>query len=89
MQQNDLATPKRYLGWLDSLPWSVLIIGSLTLGLAPFTPPHLFEKLGMLAQGTLTRPIDIFDLFFHGTIPALLLLKAGRVMWLKARGSEG
>ncbi len=64
--------------WLDKLPWDILIIGSLTLGLAPFFPePHLFEKLGMLWQGTLSRPIDIFDLFMHGAFPLLLVLKMG------------
>ena len=29
----------------------------------------------MLAAGTLIRPIDIFDLFLHGTPLVLLLLK--------------
>ena len=39
--------------WLDRLPLSVLVIASLTLGLAPFLPePHLWEKLKMLAAGT-------------------------------------
>jgi len=61
--------------WLDKLPWDVLIIGSLLLGLAPFTPPHLFEKLGMLFAGTLSRPIDIFDLLMHAAFPVLLLAK--------------
>jgi hypothetical protein len=65
--------------WLDKLPWELLIIGSLTLGLAPFIPePHLIEKLRMLFQGTLSRPIDIFDLLMHGAFPLLLLLKIGR-----------
>ncbi len=64
--------------WIDKLPWDLLIIGSLTLGLAPFVPePHLFEKLRMLFQGTLIRPIDIFDLLMHGALPFLLLLKIG------------
>ena len=71
-------TKKSYFNWLDSIPWSILILGSLTLGLAPFTPPHLFEKLGMLAQGTLSRPIDIFDLLLHAAFPALLVAKAIR-----------
>ncbi|HSH29774.1 MAG TPA: hypothetical protein VK971_07700 [Thiohalobacter sp.] len=63
--------------WLRRLPWTVLIIGTLTLGLAPFVPePHLFEKLRMLLQGELIRPIDIFDLVLHGAFPALLLGKA-------------
>ena len=34
--------------------------------LAPFKPmPHVLEKLIMLKNGTLTKPIDIFDLFYH------------------------
>jgi hypothetical protein len=48
----------------------------VVLALAPFAPePHLWEKLKMLFAGTLTRPIDIFDLFLHGTPLLLLLLK--------------
>ncbi|RKZ84043.1 MAG: RND transporter [Candidatus Parabeggiatoa sp. nov. 1] len=67
--------------WLDKLPWDALIIGSLLLGLAPFMPePHLIEKLRMLFQGTLSRPIDIFDLLMHGALPLLLLLKIGRTI---------
>lgn len=58
--------------WLNNLPWSFVIIACLTLGLAPFTPPHIVEKVMMLAAGDLKRPIDIFDLFFHA-IPWLLL----------------
>ncbi|RKZ37818.1 MAG: RND transporter [Gammaproteobacteria bacterium] len=65
--------------WLEKLPWELLILGSLTLGLAPFIPePHLIEKIRMLLQGTLSRPIDIFDLFMHGAFPVLLLLKIGQ-----------
>jgi hypothetical protein len=42
--------------------------------LAPFKPmPHVLEKLIMLKNGTLTRPIDIFDLFYH-LIPTIILL---------------
>jgi hypothetical protein len=61
---------------LDAIPLSVLIIASLTLGLAPFVPePHIWEKLKMLAAGTLTQPIDIFDLAMHALPWLLLLLK--------------
>ena len=55
------------------IPWIVLIGACLTLGLAPFRPPHVVEKLQMLAAGTLRRPVDVFDLAMHGT-PWLLLL---------------
>jgi len=59
--------------WLDRIPWSILIIAAVFLGLAPFVPePHLVEKIRMLTQGTLVRPIDIFDLFYHG-LPILLI----------------
>ncbi|WP_425419097.1 hypothetical protein [Oricola indica] len=51
---------------LAQLPWSLVIIACLTLGLAPFVPePHIWEKLKMLMAGTLARPIDVFDLLMH------------------------
>jgi hypothetical protein len=44
--------------------------------LAPFRPmPHVVEKLIMLKSGTLSRPIDIFDLFYHLFPTVILLLK--------------
>jgi hypothetical protein len=40
---------------------------------APFVPePHLVEKARMLAEGRLTRPLDIFDVLWH-LAPAVLL----------------
>lgn len=63
--------------WLNKIPFSTLIIISLTLGLAPFVPePHVWEKLKMLADGSLTKPVDIFDLVMHGTPWLLLGLKS-------------
>jgi hypothetical protein len=60
--------------FLDKIPYSILIVGALLIILAPFKPmPHVLEKLIMLKNGTLTKPIDIFDLFFH-LIPTLILL---------------
>ncbi|MGD9241171.1 MAG: hypothetical protein PVG69_14155, partial [Desulfobacterales bacterium] len=59
--------------FLDKIPYSILIIAAIFLLLAPFRPmPHVVEKLIMLKNGTLNRPIDIFDLFFH-LIPTILL----------------
>ena len=66
-----------FLAWVDSLDWILVIIACLTLGLAPFTPPHIVEKLQMLAKGKLVKPIDWFDMFFHGIPWILLLIKAG------------
>ncbi|MFO7593417.1 MAG: RND transporter [Pseudomonadota bacterium] len=68
--------------WLDRIPLSTLAIVALLLGLAPFSPePHLWEKLKMLAAGTLVRPIDIFDLFMHGAPAVLLAAKLMRLPW--------
>jgi len=65
--------------WLDRMPYTLLLPAALFLALAPFTPePHLWEKLKMLAAGTLVRPIDIFDLLLHGTPLTLLVLKLFR-----------
>ncbi len=66
--------------WLDELPWSILILACLTLGLAPFAPPHIWEKLQMLVQGRLVRPIDWFDLVFHAAPWLLLLAKGARAL---------
>lgn len=61
------------MNWLDRIPLATLLLPAVLLGLAPFVPePHLVEKLRMLSDGILQRPIDIFDLFLHGT-PALLV----------------
>jgi len=59
---------------IDKISYPVLIVIAVFMLLAPFKPmPHVVEKLIMLKNGTLTRPIDIFDLFFH-LIPTLILL---------------
>ena len=48
------------------LDYKFLIPIVLLLGFAPFIPqPHIVEKLRMLMAGTLKRPLDIFDLFWH------------------------
>lgn len=66
--------------WLDSIPLWVLVAGTVFLGFAPFVPePHLWEKLKMVASGTLSRPIDIFDLLLHAAFPALLAIRLVRV----------
>jgi hypothetical protein len=66
--------------WLDRISLSLLLPVALLLALAPFAPePHLWEKLKMLFAGTLTRPIDIFDLVLHGGPLVLLVLKLIRM----------
>ena len=66
--------------FLDRIPWAAAIIVALTLGLAPFTPePHLVEKLRMLAKGTLSRPLDVFDLLLHAAPWLVVLAKLARL----------
>ena len=48
--------------FLDKTTYGPLVVAAIILGLAPFTPiPHALEKLTMLVEGRLSRPIDIFD----------------------------
>lgn len=61
---------------LYKIPLLPLLVATVFLGLAPFNPePHLWEKLKMLVNGTLTEMIDIFDLLMHAAPLIILLLK--------------
>lgn len=66
--------------FIDKIPFSILIPICLLLGFAPFVPePHLVEKTRMLLQGTLRKPLDIFDLFYHLAPFIILVLKLIRL----------
>jgi hypothetical protein len=72
------------------MPLPLLIAGALLLGGAPFVPePHLVEKLRLLFQGQLVRPIDIFDLALHGFFPLLLVVRLVRLATGVGRGARG
>lgn len=65
---------------LDNIPLWLLILASVLMLLAPLRPmPHVLEKLIMLKNGTLSKPLDIFDLFFHLLPTILLALKFYRI----------
>jgi hypothetical protein len=65
--------------FIDRIPTSILVVLTLFMLGAPFVPePHLVEKARMLAQGMLTRPLDIFDVFWHLLPAALLAVKLFR-----------
>lgn len=65
--------------WLDRIPLVWLVVLARWMAVAPITPePHLIEKLRMLGQGTLSRPLDIFDLFIHAMPLVLLVLRLWR-----------
>lgn len=70
------------MNWLDRFPLGLLVAVAVWLGVAPIVPePHLIEKLRMLSQGTLDKPLDIFDLLLH-TVPLVLL---GWRLWRDAQ----
>lgn len=70
----------RMLALLDHIPLAPLVLIAVLLGSAPVVPePHLVEKLRMLGQGTLTRPLDIFDLLMHAAPVVILALKVARM----------
>lgn len=68
------------LARVREVPLWMLVVACATLGLAPFTPPHVVEKARMLAAGELSAPIDVFDLVLHASPWVLLALRlvAGR-----------
>jgi hypothetical protein len=66
---------KSIVSIVDQLNWGVVIALCATLGLAPFFPPHIIEKISMLIQGNLIKPLDWFDLLFHGFPWIILILK--------------
>lgn len=57
---------------LDSIPYLALVIAVFIGASVPFEQPHLFEKTAMLLSGTLSRPIDVIDLFIH-SLPLILI----------------
>ena len=75
--------------WLDRIPLPILLLVTLPLALAPFNPPHLWEKLQMLMAGDLKRMVDIFDLLLHGIPAALLLTKLLRLGRQRLTASAG
>jgi hypothetical protein len=64
------------LKYIDRIPLGPLVVITLVMAFAPFTPePHLVEKTRMLANGGLTRGIDIFDLFWHSFLIVILAIR--------------
>ncbi|TNE62284.1 MAG: hypothetical protein EP344_05160 [Bacteroidetes bacterium] len=63
--------------------WKLVIMGCLTLGLAPFVPePHILGKIRWVAGGAVgMKPIDWFDLVLHGLPWVLLIRLAGLHIW--------
>lgn len=62
-----------FTSWIDRVPLVLHIVLAAYLLVAPVLPePHVVEKVRLLLEGTLQRPLDIFDLLFH-LLPTVLL----------------
>ena len=67
------------MSFLDKISMQTLVIAAIFLGLSPFVPePHLWQKLKMLVAGDLVKPLDMFDMLFHGAPTLLLIAKLAR-----------
>jgi hypothetical protein len=65
---------------IDKIPLLPLVIIAVFFSLAPLHPePHLVEKLRMLFNGELVKPLDIFDLCMHATPLLVLALRLLRL----------
>ncbi len=70
--------------------WKLFLIISITLGLAPFNPPHIVGKVEWLMGGQAfsdTSPMqfkDWFDLLLHG-LPWVLLLVSATLNLFKSK----
>jgi len=67
--------------------WKLFLMASLTLGLAPFNPPHIWDKLKWIAGGGAfsgeqpMQAMDWFDVLLHGTPWLLLILSGLLIIW--------
>ena len=67
--------------WIDRMPMWWLVAVAVYLAGAPFVPePHLVEKWRMLFEGTLSRPLDVFDFFLHTVPLGVLAIRHWRVV---------
>jgi len=66
--------------YIDRIPLFPLVVAAIFMMLAPFSPePHLLEKSRMLINGELSKPVDIFDLFWHSLFLFILLIRLFRL----------
>ena len=63
--------------YLNTLSWWVVFAGALTLGLAPFSPPHLWKHVHRLSAGQPLSPLDYFDFVYHLFPWLVLAAKSG------------
>ena len=60
--------------------WKLFLVASLTLGLAPFNPPHIVGKIEWILGGNAfsgahaMQPMDYFDAILNGAPWVFLLM---------------
>jgi hypothetical protein len=87
---------ERLRGWLENLHWAWLVPLAIFAAMAPWPmgpEPHVIQKVRWLMEGSLYKPLDVFDLVFHLS-PTLLVIAKLVVTRLPtdqgpATGSEG
>ena len=64
---------------IDKLPtWPIVIIGGWMAFAPVFPEPHLVQKLLMTINGDAFKLIDVFDVFMHGGLGLLAVMKVWR-----------
>lgn len=79
------------LKFLDNMSLFSLVFLAVILGITPYpmeAEPHSIQKITMLINGELSKPIDILDLIFHITPTILLGIKLYRMYVLKLPKDE-
>lgn len=70
--------------------WKFFLLASLTLGLAPFNPPHIWGKLQWILGGNAfsgensMNSEDFFDVFIHSS-PWILLITSSILIIIKKK----
>lgn len=66
--------------------FSYLVVLALIMAVLPFSEqPHLWQKLLLLKDGYLHKPMDYFDLLLHGgpLLGVLVMLALRGMTWLR------
>ena len=69
--------------------WKLFLIASLTLGLAPFNPPHIWGKIQWIIGGNAfsgknaMQAQDWFDVLLHGSPWILLIISSALIITKK------
>ena len=75
--------------FIDRMPTLLTILIGVWMGLAPFFPePHLVQKFFWVMEGHPFKLIDVFDVFMHGGLATLAILKIWRVLGKRADGAN-